>query len=108
MVSERREEHSRGGYRAASMHRKLEGLVDAYRALYRQAPGHRAVERRDGEALSGEELRRRYLLRNRPVIVRNGVGDPLKSRIAGALLEIDGLAPFGFARFARVSAADYE
>ena len=43
-----------------------------------------------------------------PVIVRNGVDDALKSRVADALLEIDDLAPFGFARFARVTAADYE
>jgi len=43
-----------------------------------------------------------------PVIVRNGVDDGLKSRVAEALLEIDNLAPFGFARFARVTAAAYE
>jgi phosphonate transport system substrate-binding protein len=43
-----------------------------------------------------------------PVIVRNGVDDALKSRIADALLEIDDLTPFGFARFARVTPADYE
>lgn len=43
-----------------------------------------------------------------PAIVRNDVDDALKSRIADALLEIDDLAPFGFARFARVTAADYE
>ena len=34
--------------------------------------------------------------------------DALKARIADALLEIDDLTPFGFVRFARVSAADYE
>ena len=43
-----------------------------------------------------------------PVIVRNGVDGALKSRIAAALLAIDGLHPFGFTRFARVTAADYE
>jgi phosphonate transport system substrate-binding protein len=43
-----------------------------------------------------------------PVIVRNGVDDALKARIADALLSIDGLEPFGFARFARVAASDYE
>jgi ABC-type phosphate/phosphonate transport system substrate-binding protein len=43
-----------------------------------------------------------------PVIVRNGVDDALKSRVANALLEIGDLTPFGFARFARVTAADYE
>jgi ABC-type phosphate/phosphonate transport system substrate-binding protein len=43
-----------------------------------------------------------------PAIVRNGVEDALKSRLAAALLEIDGMAPFGFARFAPVTPADYE
>jgi phosphonate transport system substrate-binding protein len=43
-----------------------------------------------------------------PVIVRNGVDDATKSRIAEALLAMDGLEPFGFARFARVTPADYE
>ncbi len=43
-----------------------------------------------------------------PVIVRNGVDDVLKARVARALLEIEDLSPFGFARFARVAAADYE
>ena len=43
-----------------------------------------------------------------PVIVRNGIDDAVKSRIAEALLAIDGLEPFGFARFALVTAADYE
>jgi len=43
-----------------------------------------------------------------PVIVRNGVDDALKACIADALLEIDDLRAFGFARFARVTAADYE
>jgi phosphonate transport system substrate-binding protein len=43
-----------------------------------------------------------------PVIVRNGMDTALKLRIANALLELDGLAPFGFARFAHVAAVDYE
>jgi phosphonate transport system substrate-binding protein len=43
-----------------------------------------------------------------PVIVRNEIDEATKSCIAKALLAMDGLAPFGFARFARVSAADYE
>ena len=46
-----------------------------------------------------------------PVIVREGVDDALKSRLAEALLrmhEQHDLAPFGFARFAPVTDADYE
>ena len=43
-----------------------------------------------------------------PVIVRNGVDDATKARVANALLEIGDLSPFGFARFAPVTAADYE
>src|SRR5262245_44927898 len=43
-----------------------------------------------------------------PVIIRDGVDDELKSRIAAALLEIENLAPFGFARFAPVAAEDYD
>jgi hypothetical protein len=33
--------------------------------------------------------------------------DPRLTRVADALLEIEDLTPFGFARFARVTAADY-
>jgi len=43
-----------------------------------------------------------------PVIVRNGVDDALRSRLGAALLQVDGLEPFGFARFAPVTPADYE
>ena len=43
-----------------------------------------------------------------PVIVRNDVDDAVKSRIASALLSMEGLEPFGFARFAPVAASDYE
>ena len=46
-----------------------------------------------------------------PVIVRNGVDDALKTRIATALLSIHArhdLAPFGFTRFARVDREDYD
>jgi ABC-type phosphate/phosphonate transport system substrate-binding protein len=45
-----------------------------------------------------------------PVIVRAGVEEALKARVAGALLamhEHHDLSPFGFARFAAVTAADY-
>ena len=43
-----------------------------------------------------------------PVIVRNDIDEAMKSRVASALLEIGDLSPFGFARFAPVTAADYE
>jgi hypothetical protein len=42
------------------------------------------------------------------VIVRNGVDGALKSRLGAALLEIEGMEPFGFARFAPVTPAHYE
>lgn len=58
----------RGAFRATSMQRKLEGLMDGYGALYRQAPAPEAVERRG--ALGAEELLERYVLRSRPVITR--------------------------------------
>jgi hypothetical protein len=44
------------------------------------------------------------------VIVRAGVDDALKARVADALLAIHerhDLSPFGFARFARVTPSDY-
>lgn len=46
-----------------------------------------------------------------PVIVRAGIDDALKARVAGALLGIHeqhDLSPFGFARFTRVTPEDYE
>jgi len=61
----------RGGFRATSTQRKLEGLLRAYGALHRQAPWHQDVERR--RALTAEELLRRYALRGRPVIAGDAI-----------------------------------
>ncbi|HEY8208138.1 MAG TPA: hypothetical protein VIG99_11695 [Myxococcaceae bacterium] len=61
----------RGAFRATAMQRKLEGLMDAYGDLYRQAPSPGEVERRD--ALGARELLQKYLLRSRPVIARGAL-----------------------------------
>jgi hypothetical protein len=68
----------RGAFRAIALHRKIEGLMQAYSDLYRQGPAHEQVERRD--AVGAPELLQRYVLKGRPVIVR---GPP--SALAGAL-----------------------
>src|SRR5262245_274965 len=60
-----------GGFRATSMQRKLEGLMDAYGDLHRQAPWHQEVERRG--ALAPRELLQRYALRCRPLSARDAL-----------------------------------
>ncbi|MFP2929765.1 hypothetical protein ACLESO_32145 [Pyxidicoccus sp. 3LG] len=58
----------RGSLKALGLHRKLEGLLDLYGDLYRQAEGHARVDRH--ESLSREEFCDRYYFQNRPVMVR--------------------------------------
>lgn len=60
-----------GTRKALALNRKLEGLLDLYGDLYRQADGHEHVERR--ESLSAEEFFDRYYFQNRPVVVRGAV-----------------------------------
>ncbi|WP_163999424.1 hypothetical protein [Pyxidicoccus caerfyrddinensis] len=60
-----------GTRKALGLHRKLEGLLDLYGDLYRQAEGHARVERR--ESLSREEFFDRYYFQNRPVVLRGKV-----------------------------------
>jgi hypothetical protein len=57
-----------GTRKALALNRKLEGLLDLYGVLYRQAEGHARVDRR--ESLSREEFFDRYYFQNRPVVMR--------------------------------------
>jgi len=57
-----------GAARAVAMHRKLEGLLDLYGDLYRQAPGHDRVDLHD--VLSPGDFFERYYFQNRPVVTR--------------------------------------
>ncbi|MCY1014646.1 hypothetical protein [Pyxidicoccus sp. MSG2] len=63
-----------GTRKALALDRKLEGLLDMYGELYRQAEGHERVDRH--ESLSGEEFFDRYYFQNRPVVIRGSVVDP--------------------------------
>ncbi|WP_163997490.1 hypothetical protein [Pyxidicoccus caerfyrddinensis] len=63
-----------GTRKALALNRKLEGLLDMYGELYRQAEGHERVDRR--ESLSREEFFDRYYFQNRPVVMRGSVVDP--------------------------------
>ncbi|MFP2906806.1 hypothetical protein ACLESD_17480 [Pyxidicoccus sp. 3LFB2] len=60
-----------GTRKALGLNRKLEGLLDLYGDLYRQAEGHARVERR--ESLSREEFFDRYYFQNRPVVLKRTV-----------------------------------
>lgn len=60
-----------GTRKALGLHRKLEGLLDLYGDLYRQAEGHARVERR--ESLSRDEFFDRFYFQNRPVVLRGSV-----------------------------------
>ncbi|NMO15054.1 hypothetical protein HPC49_08315 [Pyxidicoccus fallax] len=57
-----------GTRKAVALQRKLEGLLDLYGDLYRQAEGHARVDCH--EALSREEFLDRYYFQNRPVVLR--------------------------------------
>ncbi|QSQ27189.1 hypothetical protein JY651_20735 [Pyxidicoccus parkwayensis] len=57
-----------GTRKALALNRKLEGLLNLYGDLYRQADGHERVDRR--ESLSREEFFDRYYFQNRPVVMR--------------------------------------
>ncbi|MBZ4416548.1 cupin-like domain-containing protein [Myxococcus sp. RHSTA-1-4] len=60
-----------GTRKAVALHRKLEGLLDLYGDLHRQAEGHARVDRH--ESLSREDFFDRYYFRNRPVVLRGAV-----------------------------------
>lgn len=62
-----------GARKALAMRRKLEGLLDVYGDLYRQAEGHARVDRHD--ALAAGDFFERYYFQNRPVVVRHPVVD---------------------------------
>jgi hypothetical protein len=57
-----------GAVKALCLRRKLEGLLDLYGDLYRQAEGHQRVDRH--EALPAADFFERYYFQNRPVVVR--------------------------------------
>jgi hypothetical protein len=60
-----------GTRKALLLHRKLEGLLDLYGDLHRQAEGHARVDRH--ESLSREVFFDRYYFQNRPVVLRGTV-----------------------------------
>ncbi len=60
-----------GTRKALMLHRKLEGLLDLYGDLHRQAEGHARVDRH--ESLSREDFFDRYYFQNRPVVIRGTV-----------------------------------
>ena len=62
-----------GALRALTLNRKLEGLLDLYGDLYRQAEGHARVERH--ESLSREAFFDGYYFQNRPVVLKGTVVD---------------------------------
>jgi hypothetical protein len=67
--------------RALAVQRKLEGLLDLYGDLYRQAEGHARVDRH--ERLSREDFLDRYYFQNRPVVLRGaGVEDGARERLS--------------------------
>lgn len=63
-----------GTRKALALHRKLEGLLDLYGDLHRQAEGHTRVDRH--ESLPREEFFERYYFQNRPVVLRGVGGAP--------------------------------
>ena len=74
-----------GTRKALALHRKLEGLLDLYGDLHRQAEGHARVDRH--ESLSREAFFERYYFQNRPVVLRGTVVEPVGTwtpeRLAG-------------------------
>ena len=78
-----------GALKALIMRRKLEGLLDLYGDLYRQAEGHARVDRHD--TLPPADFFERYYFQNRPVVVRHGARDatqpPAYARADGARVE---------------------
>jgi hypothetical protein len=62
-----------GTQKALLLHRKLEGLLDLYGDLSRQAEGHARVDRH--ESLSREEFLDRYYFQNRPVVLLRPPGE---------------------------------
>lgn len=65
--------------KAVAMQRKLEGLLDLYGDLYRQAEGHGRVDRH--ERLSREDFFERYYFQNRPVVLRGAVVEDVARQV---------------------------
>lgn len=66
-----------GAVKALGLRRKLEGLLDLYGDLYRQAEGHTQVDRH--EALPAADFFERYYFQNRPVVVRQEPGEYVRA-----------------------------